>query len=689
MKNRSTPFIPVYFILFIIITAFHGTSSAVAGGQPQFIAEDIPQFYTIQAGSYRAEDRAQKKYQDLAGTLQDDQLDFLRIERVGSYYTVRLGKFDSRNELKSLLGQADEQLPGAVILQAYILEERITRMYQPAGVGLAVQEQDEIVTKEELEPPVVAEQSPEIGESPSTPAEPSLPETGELSEYYTIQTDSYSIKEAAEKRYQDLAALLADDQLDYLRIERVGSYYTVRLGKFESRDAAEELLGQVGGLLPGAVILQAYIKEERILAMVEPAAESAVAYEPEPADIPIEKEKGAAEKLPAEREAIETVPEVAPAEMDVAPPAEFAEAERLEQLQGIEPVVSPSVPELPDKDTQSVPEPEPTVEKDTGDTTTGGVQKSVLEGYGQPTGILPTRVVKVFSKAMFGDKYRYPLVVGYDRYMGEIYVIGGAGMHPSSRVVIYGPDYFPVASLGDGRKVFTPRGLAIDQEGRIFIIQSRIHEKPNRLTILNGAFFPENEIFLDQSIPGMPEEFDPKSIALSEKNIYIVGNHQPGVLVLDRQDKSFQGWLVPKNVKGRAELGSDPRDPQALLLNDVVVDGNGRIYILCPEWGKIVVLDENHELLLTLGSKGGSSGKLSQPRSLAVDAQREIVYVVDYMRHAVVVYNYNDGKFLFEIGGLGYEPGWFAYPTHIEVDRNHNLLVADYFNHRIQVLFIP
>lgn len=136
-------------------------------------------------------------------------------------------------------------------------------------------------------------------------------------------------------------------------------------------------------------------------------------------------------------------------------------------------------------------------------------------------------------------------------------------------------------------------------------------------------------------------------------------------------------------------MGSDPADPAALVVNDVVVDRNGRIYILCPDEGKVIVLDEAHRVLFSFGAKGGSTGKLSRPRSLAVDAGREIIYVVDYMRHAIVVYNYENGKYLFELGGMGFEPGWFNYPTNVEVDRRGNLIVADYFNHRVQVLYVP
>ena len=82
-----------------------------------------------------------------------------------------------------------------------------------------------------------------------------------------------------------------------------------------------------------------------------------------------------------------------------------------------------------------------------------------------------------------------------------------------------------------------------------------------------------------------------------------------------------------------------------------MIDSRGRIYLLSAETGKIYVHGPDEALLFSFGTAGGSPGQLSQPRSLAIDEQRELIYVVDYMRHTILVYNL-DGEFLFELGGL-------------------------------------
>ena len=56
------------------------------------------------------------------------------------------------------------------------------------------------------------------------------------------------------------------------------------------------------------------------------------------------------------------------------------------------------------------------------------------------------------------------------------------------------------------------------------------------------------------------------------------------------------------------------------------------------------------------------------------------------MRHTISVYKYENGQYLFEIGGKGWGPGWFQYPQYVYVDQQQRLLVADTFNQRIQIL---
>jgi DNA-binding beta-propeller fold protein YncE len=132
------------------------------------------------------------------------------------------------------------------------------------------------------------------------------------------------------------------------------------------------------------------------------------------------------------------------------------------------------------------------------------------------------------------------------------------------------------------------------------------------------------------------------------------------------------------------DIISPEEEGKKAKLTSVTLDKAGRIYLLSEEEGRVYVYDENRNFLFKFGEKGGSSGKLSRPKAIGIDNRNGRMYVVDYMRHTINVYD-KDGKYLFEFGGLGWGEGWFQFPIDLTVDPTGRILIADLFNHRIQV----
>ncbi|ELU11148.1 hypothetical protein CAPTEDRAFT_71668, partial [Capitella teleta] len=60
------------------------------------------------------------------------------------------------------------------------------------------------------------------------------------------------------------------------------------------------------------------------------------------------------------------------------------------------------------------------------------------------------------------------------------------------------------------------------------------------------------------------------------------------------------------------------------------------------------------------------------------------VYVSDTTQHRVYIYD-KTGQFIKVFGEAGYDPGQFNKPMGLCFDRDHNLLVADEANNRIQM----
>ena len=82
---------------------------------------------------------------------------------------------------------------------------------------------------------------------------------------FTIQIGSYISLASAEKKYDLLTHRLDKDKLDYLRIEKLGKYYTLRLGKFGNHSAAKKFFKTVKPRLPKAIIRQTYLKNKKII----------------------------------------------------------------------------------------------------------------------------------------------------------------------------------------------------------------------------------------------------------------------------------------------------------------------------------------------------------------------------------------------------------------------------------------
>ena len=283
--------------------------------------------------------------------------------------------------------------------------------------------------------------------------------------------------------------------------------------------------------------------------------------------------------------------------------------------------------------------------------------------------------IQIIREDYEGLKLSYPNEALVDPVKKEIYVVDSG----NSRILIYASDFYPLLSINKTYGINSPTGLAIDFEGYLFIAQSRAKgNKKGRISVLNPSLGWKKDIYF-KGFEGA-DNFTPSNIAISNRGyLYVAGSPYRGVVVMDKEG-TFSHLLTPIDSLGKSQ-------EEKATICDVEIDKKGNIYLLSEDMGRVYVYDSQERYLFKFGQKGGSTGKLSRPRGIAVDSAGERIYVIDYMRHTANAYS-GDGQFLFEFGGKGWGKGWFQYPTDIAVDTSGNVLVVDTFNDRVQVLKI-
>jgi DNA-binding beta-propeller fold protein YncE len=117
----------------------------------------------------------------------------------------------------------------------------------------------------------------------------------------------------------------------------------------------------------------------------------------------------------------------------------------------------------------------------------------------------------------------------------------------------------------------------------------------------------------------------------------------------------------------------------------IALDSQGRIYVTDSGRSRIFVFRPDGKFLRTLGALSKNESIFKRCTGLAIDRQRDILYVVDTVAMRVVALN-TEGKVLGRFGQPGTGPAEFNYPTHISVAADGTLWVVDSLNFRVQHL---
>ena len=116
----------------------------------------------------------------------------------------------------------------------------------------------------------------------------------------------------------------------------------------------------------------------------------------------------------------------------------------------------------------------------------------------------------------------------------------------------------------------------------------------------------------------------------------------------------------------------------------VTINQRGQVVVSKSGGDCVSVLNDNGEIR-TFGTHGSDPGQFDKPLGITVDRDGNIL-VADYENHRIQKFT-SDGQFLQAVGNMGKRPMQFNHPADIAINiTNNKIYVADTFNDRVQIL---
>jgi sugar lactone lactonase YvrE len=236
-----------------------------------------------------------------------------------------------------------------------------------------------------------------------------------------------------------------------------------------------------------------------------------------------------------------------------------------------------------------------------------------------------------------------------------------------------------VSYVTDGYHYYYPRGVAVAQDGSIYIVEERGH----RLVKLNAAGVPQWTI----GEPGQAGSdnshfFGPQDVAVdSAGRVYTVESWNNHRVQIFNSNGTYYATLGTGWGTGNYQF----KNPSG-----ITIDRNGNIYVADSGNHRVQIYNSSGVYVATLGVTGASgsdNSHFNQPNDVAVDSNGTI-YVADEGNDRIQVFNSNL-QYVRTIGGggtgsdFGHFDGWG--PHHLAVDSQGRLYVVDSGNQRVQV----
>jgi len=206
-----------------------------------------------------------------------------------------------------------------------------------------------------------------------------------------------------------------------------------------------------------------------------------------------------------------------------------------------------------------------------------------------------------------------------------------------------------------------PRGLAFDHHRGLLLVADTGNHRVQVFSCDDGFSFVSKF--------GTKAEFNnPWGIAIDHDRI----------LIVDSDNNRVQLWSLSKQwfLSCIGLIGSG---------RGIAIDKHHRRIIFTEyDMHRLVCLSSiDLSFLFSIGKHGSVTGKMFFPSGVAIDDDRHRIIVCNTF-NPVQVLSSIDGSFLFEFGSTGNQPCQLNYPGGLCIDNQGRIIVADYYNYRLQ-----
>jgi peptidylamidoglycolate lyase len=209
---------------------------------------------------------------------------------------------------------------------------------------------------------------------------------------------------------------------------------------------------------------------------------------------------------------------------------------------------------------------------------------------------------------------------------------------------------------------------------------------------LQGRENKPDVVFMYELVKGWPQL--PNGFALGNPTGIGIDSNQ-NIFVFSRAGRPWSDPMPDSFIQEKTILVLDRHSGEIvnswgenlfILPHGLKVDKENNIWVTDVGSHQIIKFNRDAELLMKLGEAnvaGNDSTHFNLPTDIAIAADGSF-YVSDGYSNSRVVKFSSTGKYLFEWGKKGKQPGEFDLPHGIELDAKGNVFVADRENSRIQ-----